>query len=377
VSVQYGQGERALKNPITGESVAGPVTLSEEELAQNRVDLVAEVKRHPLDDDWHRARSVDWSRVETPFLSAANWGGQGLHPRGNFEGFTEAASEQKWLDVHGGTHFTCFYSSYGLQLQKRFFDHFLKGLDNGWEQEPKVRLQVRHADGRLVERHENEWPLARTCWTPFYLDPATCRLELEPPAEGEVTYEALGDGITFTTPPLSQEMEITGPAAAKLWIASSTSDADLFLVLRVFDPEGQEIVFQGSNDPNTPVAQGWLRASHRKLDPARTLPYRPYHPHDEVQPLTPGEIYELDVEIWPTCIVIPPGYRLALTVRGRDYEYQGTIDEVTRGLGYRGCGPFVHHDPDDRPPEVFGGRVTLHGGGGRASHLLLPVIPTR
>ena len=141
------------------------------------------------------------------------------------------------------------------------------------------------------------------------------------PARGRVSYEALGDGVTFMGEPLEQEAEITGPLAAKLFVSSSTEDADLFLVLRVFDPEGEEVVFQGAIDPHTPIAQGWLRASHRKLDPELSEPYRPYHPHDEMQPLTPGEVYELDVEIWPTSIVVPAGYRLALTVRGRDYEY--------------------------------------------------------
>lgn len=91
----------------------------------------------------------------------------------------------------------------------------------------------------------------------------------------------------------------------------------------VFDPAGIEVVFQGALDPHTPVAQGWLRASHRKLDPARSLPYRPWHTHDEKQPLTPGTIYELDIEIWPTCIVVPKGYRLALSVRGKDYVWDG------------------------------------------------------
>ena len=70
------------------------------------------------------------------------------------------------------------------------------------------------------------------------------------------------------TPPLEQEMEITGPVAAKLFVSSASTDADMFLVLRVFAPDGKEVVFQGSNDPRTPVALGWLRASHRKLDPA-------------------------------------------------------------------------------------------------------------
>jgi predicted acyl esterase len=378
-SVQYGLGERARKNPNTGESVAGPVTLSDEELARNRVDLPAEVKRHPLADDWHRERSADWSRVRVPFLSAANWGGQGLHPRGNFEAFTQAASEQKWLEVHGGTHWAPFYTDYGVGLQKRFFGHFLKGEDTGWEREPRVRLQVRHADGRFVERHENEWPLARTQWTRYYLDANGLGLNLSAPSiAAQVTYAGLGDGVTFSTPPLAQEMEITGPIAAKLFISSSTTDADLFLVVRVFDPQGREVVFQGALDPNTPIAQGWLRASHRRLDPERSLPYRPYHTHDRVEPLTPGTVYELDVEIWPTCIVVPPGYRVALTVRGKDYEYEGELDEFAQNFVYasRGCGPFVHADPEDRPPEVFGGDVTLYTGGERASYVLLPVIPS-
>ncbi|GAI25438.1 unnamed protein product, partial [marine sediment metagenome] len=101
------------------------------------------------------------------------------------------------------------------------------------------------------------------------------------------------------------------------------SDADIFVVLRVFDTVGKEVVFQGALDPHTPVGQGWLRASHRKLDPKRSLPYRPYHTHDEKQPLKPGQMVELDIEIWPTCIVVPKGYRIALTIRGKDYECEG------------------------------------------------------
>jgi predicted acyl esterase len=177
---------------------------------------------------------------------------------------------------------------------------------------------------------------------------------------------------------MTEEMEITGPVAAKLFVSSDTSDADLFLVLRVFDPGGKEVVFIGSNDPRTPVGLGWLRASHRKLDPDRTLPYRPWHPHDEVWPLTPGEPVELDIEIWPTCIVVPPGYRVALTVRGKDYEYDGT-DAALPYAAYpmKGVGPFTHTDPRDRPPEIFGGTNTLHFGKGGMPYLLLPVIPPK
>jgi putative CocE/NonD family hydrolase len=378
-TVQHGLGDRARKSPITGESVAGPETLSEEELARNRVDLGPEIKKHPLMDDWYRQRNPDWSKVKVPMLTAANWGGQGLHPRGNFEAFTQAASEQKWLEAHGLEHWTHFYTDYGVALQKRFFGHFLKGEDNGWDRQPKVQLQIRHADGRFVERPENEWPLARTRWTKLYLDTQRLTLGPEPVAtEASVEYDALGEGVTFRLA-IDEETEITGPMAAKLFIASSTKDADLFLVVRVFDPHGDEVTFQGALDPNTPVAQGWLRASHRKLDPNQSSPYRPYHAHDKLQPLTRGETYELDVEIWPSCIVLPRGYRIALTVRGKDYEYDGVLSEFAKNFHYahKGVGPFQHDDPADRPSEVFGGKVTLYSGGGRQSYLLVPIIPAR
>jgi len=238
-----------------------------------------------------------------------------------------------------------------------------------------VLLQVRHPGERFVDRTESEWPLARTRWTKFYLDTANGALTQEPPAESSTSYQPLdGDGITFTTPPLEQDTEITGPVAARIALSSATTDADLFLVLRVFDPSGEEVLFSGTMDPHTPVGQGWLRASHRKLDPELSLDYRPYHTHDEVQPLVPGDRYDVDVEVWPTCIVVPAGYRIALTVRGTDFDYGG--EPVNVGwFVMTGAGAFIHDDPTDRPAEVFGGTVTLHSGGADAPYLLLPVIP--
>jgi predicted acyl esterase len=147
----------------------------------------------------------------------------------------------------------------------------------------------------------------------------------------------------------------------------------------VFAPDLKEVTFQGALDPHTPIAQGWLRASHRKLDPALSLPWRPYHAHDEVQKLTPGAVYEVDVEIWPTSIVVPAGHRIALSVRGRDYEYPGGATQALKTLGtaWSGVGPFRHDDPADRPAAIFGGDVTLHAGPSRQAHLLLPIVPPR
>lgn len=379
-SVQHGRGTKGFKSRITGDWVSGPDTLGEEELGANRRNFYEDCLANKLASDaFWTSRLPDWSRITAPLVSSANWGGQGLHPRGNFEGFVRAASQEKWLEAHGIEHWTHFYTDYGVGLQKKFFGHFLKGEDTGWTRQPRVLLQVRHPGERFVARAENEWPLARTRWTKFYLDPATCTMTAATPQESEssITYAGFSDGVTFLTEPLGQDTEITGPIAAKLWVSSATEDADLFLVVRVFTPDLREVTFQGALDPHTPVAQGWLRMSHRKLDEALTRPYRPYHTHDEEQKLTPGKVYEAEVEVWPTSIVVPKRYRIALSVRGKDYEYGGEPGKALETLGkvWTGVGPFRHDDPRDRPPAVFGGDVTLHAGPDRQAYLLLPIIP--
>jgi predicted acyl esterase len=383
-SVQHGVGERGARSRVTGELACGPQTLSEDELARNRADFGADILAHPLDDEYHRSRSPVWEGVTVPFLTAANWGGQGLHPRGNFEGFGRAASTEKWLEAHGIEHWTEFYTGYGVRLQKQFFAHYLKGEDTLREW-PRVRLQVRHLD-RFEERHEDAWPIPRTQWTKLYLDLETRKLRPDPPSRiatappsrtTRIAYDSSREMITFTSDPLEEETEITGPLAARLFVSSETTDADVFVVLRAFAPDGEEVVFQGAIDPHTPLAQGWLRASHRALDPALSTEYRPYHTHIEPQPLVPGEPVQLDVELWPTSIVLPAGYRIALTVRGTDYVYPGPSggrlsnfkNELT------GCGPFLHDDPRDRPAEIFVAYNALHADDERVPYVLLPLVP--
>jgi predicted acyl esterase len=373
-TVQHGLGERSARSRVTGEPVAGPETLTDEELAANRVDVYGEVRDRPLIDQHYRDRTADLSKVVTPFLSTANWGGQGLHPRGNIEGFLAAASEQKWLEIHGDTHSSPFYTNYGVAMQKRFFGHFLKGEDTGWDKQPRVALRVRHPGEVFIDRAENEWPLARTRWTKYHLNPNDMSLGTDPASGPSLSYQATGDGLLFRSAALTEQTEVTGPVAARLVLSSDTTDADVFCCLVVFDEDGQEVTFQGSNDPRTPIGLGWLRASHRKLDAQRTLPYRPYHTHDELQPLTPGEPVTLDIEIWPTCLVMPAGYRIGLMVRGRDYDNGA---EALPGAKYplRGIGPFTHNDPVDRPSAIFGGTATLHFEPDQESYLLLPIIP--
>ncbi|MGH2940397.1 MAG: CocE/NonD family hydrolase [Solirubrobacterales bacterium] len=372
--VQHGVGDRGFRDPNTGELTAGPETLDEQELAANWADLPEQLRTHLLDDEFYRERSADLSRIEAPVLSAANWSHH-LHSRGNFEGFLEAGSSEKWLEAHGLEHWTLFYTDYGVGLQKRFFGHFLKGEDTGWDRQPPVMLNLRKVDGSFEERGEQEWPLARTDWTRLYLGTDDETLDREIGSGEPIAFDATGPGVTFATAPIEEEMELTGPMAAKLFVSSSTTDADLFLTMRVLDPEGKDVTFISGLDPKGVPTFGYLRASQRKLDSEKSLPWRPYHPHDEVQPLAPGEVVELDVEIWPTSLVLPAGYRLAVTIQGRDFEFRGDGPwPEANGVQMRGHGVFVHRDADDRPADIFNGETTVYSEPGRESYLLVPVI---
>ena len=240
-SVQHGVGERGPRSPVTGEPVAGPQTLPEEELAQEprrrrRRGAAAPADRRLLP----RAHAANSSRSTCRCCRRPTGAARACIRAAISKAICAAGSRQKWLEVHGDTHFSHFYTNYGAGLQRRFFGHFLKGEDTGWDKQPKVALNIRRPGEKFTLRAENEWPLARTQWTRFYLQPGDRSLSREPPKTATtLSYETTGDGLTFLTPPMTQEMEITGPVAAKLFVSSDTTDADLFLVLRLFDPAGQ------------------------------------------------------------------------------------------------------------------------------------------
>jgi predicted acyl esterase len=374
--MQHGRGTDGPRSPWVSDGLAaGPETLPEATLRQSRTDYLNDVRARGLDDGWHAERSADLGRIEVPLLSAANWGGLGLHSRGNFEGFARAGSAARWLEVHTGRHEELFYTSGGLELQRRFFDHFLLGADNGWDAEPPVQLTVRHADGTLRPRGEQAWPLPDTQWSRWYLDAGGAgpggAFGSPPRTAASAAFDGRGDGVTFTSAPLPAPLELTGPAVADLHVSTDGDDADLFATLRAFGPDGQEVTFRGANDPRAPLSQGWLRLSHRAVDPARSRPWRPWHPHQSVQPARPGQAYPVAVELWPACVVLPAGYRLALSVAGRDFTRPEGAE------GFHGSGPFAHDDPADRPPARTARITRVHTGARTPSSLLLPVIRGR
>ncbi|MGH6966100.1 MAG: CocE/NonD family hydrolase [Phenylobacterium sp.] len=370
---QHGNPE-GFKDRFTSEPSNGPA-LSDDLLAGSRAEYPRVVGEHPLDDAWMRQRTPDLSRITVPVLSAGNWGGLARHLRGNIEGYMGVASSQKWLSIHTGTHFDTFYKPEWTAVQMRFFDHFLKGADNGWDGEPPVQVAIRRPTSTTY-RAEAAWPLPQTRWTRLHLGAASHDLSSKPPsADAQVTFDARGTGVAFNYTARREDLEFTGPLSARLWVSSTTTDADLFLTLRAFGPDGQEVTFAGANDPAAPITQGWLRLSHRRLDPLRSTPWRPWRNHQVVDKLQPGVVYPVDVEIWPTSFVLPKGYRLSFQIEGHDFERAAGRTGVGPGVvSFRGSGPFLHRRSNDAIGE-FAGKTTLFTGPGRESYILLPVIP--
>ncbi len=341
-------------------------------------DLLWQYMSHDLDSEYWRMISARWERITVPLYSVGNWGGFSLHLRGNTEGYMCAASKHKKLRIHTGSHFHPFHSEEGRLDQLRFLDYWLKGIDTGIMDEPPVKLEIRTGGSTkpYAFRFENEWPIARTQWTKMYLkidrEPAGNANAVEgelatapPPQTGQLTYPAGSgghghagrSGVSFETPAMAADTEVTGPLVLNLWVSSTSEDADIFATIRNIGPDGKDVCEVGQRgDPVACVTKGWLRASHRKLDPARSLPYRPYHAHNERQWLKPGEIVECQVEIWPTSMVFKKGHKLRLDITPCD------------GVG---TAHFTHYSADYNA----GAENTIYAGGDKASYLLLPIIP--
>ncbi len=319
---------------------------------------------HHLDGPWWdtvKARA-QFEKIKVPFYSSGNWGGWNHHLRGNSEGFIRSASKFKKLQMHIGGHTDAFFSDQGRREMLRWFDHWLKGKDTGIMAEPPVKLCIRTSTTECQWRFENEWPLARTEYTKYYLDPGQAgavgnslndgSLTLEAPADAAATTYSAGPdafaraaarqpSLTFVTPPLARAVEITGPINLVIWVSSETDDLDVFAYLRNMAPDGSVET----------ATRGILKASHRKLDPALSKPYRPYHVHDEEQKLEPGEVVALEVEIWPTSMIFAKGHRIRLDIAPHDAQHYDGIYKVAGN--------------------------TVYTGAGRASYVLLPVVPAK
>jgi len=328
-------------------------------------DLAVETAEHPFFDAFWASKAADFSKIQVPAYVVASWTDQGLHTRGTLEGFKHIASEQKWLDVHGRKKWAHYYDPESVRKQQVFFDHFLKGLDTEIGDWPRVRLEVRERYYVGAARAESEWPVARTQYTPLYLDARSGSLVREPVAEaGEFRYAATADGAAphraLFDVRFEAATELVGHMKLRLHMAAEgADDMDIFVAVQKLDAAGDVVPFAYyAQFEDGPVALGWLRASHRELDADASTDYQPVLAHRRELKLEPGTVVPLEIEIWPSGTRFEAGEGLRLVIQGSDiYDYPK---------------PSVYARHEDL---VNRGSHVIHAGGPYDSHLLVPVIP--
>jgi predicted acyl esterase len=330
--------------------------------SRGRVENTPKSKRdHHLFDEYWRARVADWSKITVPAYVVASWTDQGLHTRGTLEAYKALGSQQKWLDIHGQKKWGNYYKPESIARQIAFFRRFLLDDPNEVDTWPRVRLEVRDRYGINEERAESEWPLARTEFQPLYLDADNASLTAERPSSARKTsYEANDDSsrIVFDYR-FAETTEMTGHMKLRLFVSAvDADDMDIFVGIEKLDIGGNKVgfAFFGAYE-NGPVALGWLRVSHRELDPIRSRPEQPYLKHSSERRLTPGEIVPVDIEIWPSGTRFSAGETLRLVIQGTDlYKFPpGTPTHAHISARNNGC-------------------QIIYTGGDYDSHLLIPVI---
>lgn len=323
-------------------------------------NLRQEQLSHPLRDALWISFCADLERIEVPALVCGSFSDQALHSRGSFEGFRRIGSQHKWLYTHRTGKWAEYYSPRALDLQRRFFDCFVKGEENGMRDVAPVRLEVRQ-DRETVHavRGEAEWPLANAQWTPLVLSAdGTLRANGDAVA-GTVAFDARSGTASFVwTAP--RDVEIVGPMALHVTVSlEGCDDATLFAFVRKIDAGGANVPFEGSYGFGYDVvAQGRLKLSLRALDPERSRAWRPVCPFDREQKLAPGELVRASIEILPSATFFAAGESLQLDLRGR-WLYRHKFPPVLGAQFY-----------EAGPP----GRIVLHCGGETNAHLLVPWI---
>ena len=319
---------------------------------------------HPFFDEYWRSKVPAVENINVPTYLIASWSDHAVHTRGSLSAYMRLGTEQKWLEVHGRNKWARMYTPESVQRQIAFFDRFLKGIPNEVDAWPKIRLEVRERIDAGQERAEAEWPLARTDYTPLYLDAATGSLHREPvAAESSVAYDATSnEPQAVFSRRFEHDTELTGYFKLKLWVeADGSEDMDLFAAVQKLDAAGNIVNFYYiTRFRFGHVAHGWLRASRRELDTVRSKPHQPVHLHRRAEPLKPGEVVPVEIEIWPSSTLFRAGEQIRVVVMGTDpfppSEEPGVA--IARHPETRNCGKHI-----------------IHTGGRFDSHVLLPVIP--
>jgi uncharacterized protein len=333
-----------------------PEGVVEHNYGRNKVeDAVAMIAKYPLFNDYWASKQIDTSKIDIPVYVVASYT-NALHTRGTLRGYATLDPTKTWLRIHNTMEWPDLYE-YQDDL-RRFYDHVLKGLDNGWDQTPRVRMSILdpgHDD--VVNLPQSNFPPEGVVTTAFHLDctAGSIRTEETGMSAGSTSYDAIEGSAVFEAD--FGDITLAGPMKLRLWVeADGHDEMDLFIGVQKVGADGTVLVPDFMPGVASPGARAQMRVSHRQLSEELSTDLIPYHTHDDPQPLKPGEIVPVDIEIWPMAMRWHSGEKLRIVVAGHDLQ-----PPLVPGLPPR--------------PANNAGRHIIHSGAHYDSHLLAPVLP--
>jgi uncharacterized protein len=357
---------------------------------RRQTDWMARALATPFNDpDAYGPKGSIFMRPELGKATAPVWVvgpqiGAVIHQLGSCETYIHSTGAKARKFDFVDAWFSNCYNSVTVAEHRRWFDHWLKGIDNGVTDEPPVRIQLRTGNGGYSLLSEREWPIARTEYRRWYLDATPSdwqgdgrrtdlmRIVQAPPTDpANASYSAeveLGKpmlspmgpvggpprwstGISFISDPMTEDMALIGYIKAGLWVASTSSDMDVFVSLRILDEEGREIRYDAAAHPAHPihaaaVGHGLLKVSHRKLDEGRSTDYWPVHSHLEADyaPLKDGEVLQIELGLNPATAMIRKGCRLRVDIQ--PYAPDGEPTRAYDESYHKGAVNRIYTGPD-------------------------------
>ncbi len=341
-------------------------------------DIRSMIREYPTYNAYWKTKTAPFEKVTVPVYAIAsftNW----CHPNGTFDGFRHISSKEKWLRIHNKQEWRELYNYENCEDLCRFFDHYMKGADNGWEKTPTVRLSVLDPGGTDVQnRPEKEWPLARQRFEKLYLDASDDSLKKEPVSveakavyscdvepkhledrEKEFyAYDANKTNMATFTYRFDKDTEVTGYIHLHTWVeAENADDMDLFFRVLNLDKDGK-VLFHRCYWSIYSGPDNRLRVSLRGLDKEKSTEHEPEMSFSKIEKLSPGEIVPIDIKFWPTSQLFHAGEKLQLVIAGWDF------------MGW----PPMSNLDEDRIKIWNKGSHIVHTGGKYDSYIELPVI---
>ncbi len=376
-----------------------PEMIAETFASQNGLleDQPRMIVEYPFMNEYWQDKEARLENIKVPAYVVASYNNE-VHTYGTFAGFNKINSKNKWLRVHLTQEWNDYYNPENVADLTKFFDRYLKGEKNGWEDTtPKVRLSVYDLghDSQVVNRAENEFPPKRTEYQRLYLNAANGTMSPETSAAANISYDSQANNcsnvFTYT---FDKDTEVTGYMKLHLWAAAADND-DMDLAVQV-EKLGADGTVLNYSDFGRVVATGQLRASCRKLDKAKSTEAQPYLTGTNEEKLQPGEPVAMEIGIWPMGMKYHKGESIRLTVGAYrpvdaklpfglakidvptvSFTYQPGTDAKAVTLG-GDCTEVANPKQVVKSPETHNkGRHILYTGGDKDSYLLIPVVPEK